>query len=65
MKRPSVNLTPVASHYAMAHERIIEFTSESGGGLISFTVQDGSLVIDVYRTDPTVIVRHLRKESGS
>lgn len=46
----------VANNYAADNERIIEFSSPEGGGLISFRRRDGRLVVDVYRTDATVDV---------
>lgn len=57
MKKPRVITSCVASHYAAPNQRIIEFSSEAGGGLISFVVRDGKLVIDIYRTDSTVVVK--------
>jgi hypothetical protein len=56
----TVNTNPVANHYVSnkAGEKIIEFSSPNGGGLIGFRVMnDGALTVDIYRTDPTVIVR--------
>jgi hypothetical protein len=54
-----VNSSPVADRYATPGiEKIIEFSSPADGGLISFRVMDdGALTMDIYRTDPTVIVR--------
>lgn len=44
MKRPKVLTRCVANQYATPNERIIEFTSKNGGGLISFaTLLDGRL----------------------
>ena len=58
MKRPKVLTRCVANRYAAPNERIVEFTSKNGGGLISFaTLLDGRLAVDVYRCDPTVVVR--------
>lgn len=54
--RPQVNLRPVAASYAMAGERIIEVSSGAGGCLVSLTVHDGRLRIEVYRADDTVDV---------
>jgi len=52
----SVNTRPGADHYAAA-EKIIEFSSPVGGGLISFTVMpDDQLSVHVYRQDLTVQV---------
>jgi hypothetical protein len=55
--RVHVNTSPVADQYAGGGERIIEFDSPSGGGLISFQENgDGTLRVDIYRCDPTVKV---------
>jgi hypothetical protein len=54
----SVNTSPVADQYSERDEKIIEFSSPNGGGLVSFSMmEDGTLTVDIYRTDPTVIVR--------
>ena len=52
-----ITTNPVANHYAGPGERIIEFSSDGGGGLIAFTETDAGLIVDVYRQDPTVTVR--------
>jgi hypothetical protein len=57
MRKPRVMTKCVANTYAAPNERIIEFGSDNGGGLIAFRMVDENLVVDVYRTDPTVIVR--------
>lgn len=52
-----VNTSPVADQYASPNERIIEFSSAAGGGLISFTLPgDGTIRVDLYRLDATVLV---------
>ncbi|MFY1620090.1 hypothetical protein [Micromonospora sp. WMMD736] len=52
-----VNTSPVANNYAGPMERIIEFSSPAGGGLIAFTTPgDGTLRVDVYQIDDTVTV---------
>ncbi len=57
-KRVKVNTKPVAGTYAAGNERIVEFSSPNGGGLISFTVRDnGRLDVSLYRLDSTVDVR--------
>lgn len=57
MSKPSVNVNPVANQYTERDERIIEFSSSAGGGLIGLKVMDdGTLRVDVYRCDPTVSV---------
>jgi hypothetical protein len=52
-----VNTSPVANTYASPNERIVEFSSPNGGGLIAFRLMDdGTLRVDVYRQDATVEV---------
>lgn len=59
MRKPSVNTNPVANKYTGPHERIIEVSSAYGGCLIGLRLmQDGRLLVDVYREDPTVNVLH-------
>jgi hypothetical protein len=54
----SVNTSPVADQYSQRDEKVIEFSSPNGGGLVSFSMmEDGALTVDIYRTDPAVIVR--------
>jgi len=56
-KRPRVIVNPVANHYSDANVRVVEFSSENGGGLIEFrTLADGRLRVELYRCDPTVWV---------
>ena len=59
MSRVKVILNCVADQYVDKQtERIIEFSSDHGGGLISFfKLDDGRLIVSVYNTDPTVEVR--------
>lgn len=58
MKRPRVTTNCVASRYTQKNERIIEFSSDNGGGLISFlATDDGRLLVDVYNQDSSVEVR--------
>lgn len=59
MARPKINVKPVASHYAARDERIVEFTSTVGGGLISLRVVGERLRVEFYRTDDTVDVVHI------
>lgn len=63
MRRPKVIVNCVASRYANnSRERVIEFSSKYGGGLISFFERDdGKLVVDLYRLDPNVIVRREKR----
>jgi hypothetical protein len=58
-RKPRVLTKCVANTHAARNERVIEFSSDAGGGLIAFRVaEDGTLLVDVYRCDATVIVRH-------
>lgn len=57
MARPRVNTNPVANQYAGPDERIIEYSSKAGGGLIAFRVtDDGKLLVQPYRHDDTVVI---------
>lgn len=59
--KPSVHTKCVANHYAAPNERIIEFSvgNDGTGGLIAFRLaNDGTLMVDVYRTNGPVTVRH-------
>lgn len=58
MKPPHVNIRCVAQHYASPGELIVEFCDpETGaGGLISFSVKDGRLVIQPYQMTGPVVV---------
>lgn len=56
MAKPRVMTKCVANAYTGRNERIIEFASD-GGGLISFRLIKGELVIDIYHCDPGVKVR--------
>lgn len=57
MDRPDINAYPVANAYAAADERIIEFSFGNGaGGLISFRSLRRGGHVEVYRTDPEVVV---------
>ena len=56
-RKPKITLNCVANHYAEPNERIIEFSHENGGGLVSFSVlNNGNLLVSVYRQDETVYV---------
>ena len=56
--KPKVVTNCIANHYTGSNERIVEFSHANGGGLISiFAHDDGTLTVDIYRTDPGVIVR--------
>jgi hypothetical protein len=59
--RINVNTSPVANQYAAGGERIVEFSSPGGGGLIAFRMSNDEkvpgLIVDVYRYDSTVTVR--------
>jgi hypothetical protein len=55
--KPKVNTKCVASHYAGSNERIVEFSVNGNGGLISFVArEDGSLVVQLYRMDKNIDV---------
>lgn len=56
MKKPSVNVRPVADRYSLDGERVIEVSSNVGGCLISIHEVAGKLRINVYRADDTVYV---------
>jgi hypothetical protein len=48
----TINTRPVAQNYS--DEKIIEYSSPSGGGLIAFVLRDGRLRVEPYRHDDTV-----------
>lgn len=55
MSKPNVNTNPVANQYTSRNERIVEYSSPNGGGLIRFTVlDDGTLAVGLYGHDETV-----------
>lgn len=55
MAKPKVNTNPVANNYSHTNERIIEYSSKNGGGLISLReTDDGRLRVELYRHDATV-----------
>jgi hypothetical protein len=56
MAKPKVTTNAVANLYAGPTERIIEFSSEKGGGLISLQVVGDELRLYVYQQDKTVQV---------
>jgi len=57
MSRPRVIANCVANKYAGADERIVEYTSRHGGGLIAFHETEDGLVIDLYSHDASVDIR--------
>lgn len=63
--RPRVNKSCVAHKYAADNERIVEFGGETTdqGGLISFTIVDGKMRINVYRQGADVEVTVGKPES--
>ncbi len=66
MTKPRVITRCVANQYTGANERIIEFSSQFGGGLISFYEQDdGTLSVCVYRCDKTVEVVTPHREKAA
>jgi hypothetical protein len=54
--RPHVTLNCQADRYAGPTERIVEFTSRAGGGLVSFMEKGDRLSVHVYGQDATVDV---------
>jgi len=56
MSKPKVTLRCPADNYAGPDERIIEFSSSAGGGLIAFLVNEDELMVHVYHEDPSVRV---------
>lgn len=63
MGRPRVITNCVAQQYAGPNERIIEFSSTQGGGLIAFReCPDGRLLVSVYNIDDTVNVPPVRRD---
>lgn len=58
MKRPRVTVNPVADQYHGPRERIVEFSGTRWGGLISLREDEtGKLTLELYRLDPSVVVR--------
>lgn len=66
MAKPKVNTNPVANQYSAPNERIIEYSSTQGGGLISIRETDaGRLRVDLYQHDDSVeIIVGKPKEGG-
>lgn len=68
--RIKVNTRPHAEAYSRPGERIVEFSSPHGGGLLSFRITDDRrLIVEVYREDDTVQVisdkrHHATAEQG-
>ena len=62
MSKPKVTLRCPADNYAGPDERIIEFSSSAGGGLIAFQLYGDELVVYVHKEDPTVRVEWMRPE---
>lgn len=57
-RKIKVSTSCVANGHAEPNEKIIEFSSPNGGGLISFQLKDdGTLNVSVYNTDATVMVQ--------
>ena len=55
--KPRVIVNCVASNYECNSERIIEFSSGSGGGLISLYDNGETLSVSVYNIDSTVVCK--------
>ncbi len=57
MSKPTIRKGP-AARYSAPNETIVEFSNRQIGGLISLrTLDDGTLLIDVYNADRGVKVR--------
>lgn len=54
--KPTVTLRCPANAHTGPNERVIEFSSSAGGGLISFVVAHDAIHVHVYRHDRTVHV---------
>jgi hypothetical protein len=54
MKRPRIITPCVADRHAMKGERIAEFSTDHGGGLIRVRQSFDGTEIEIYRCDPTV-----------
>lgn len=53
-----VTTRPVADNYTAANERTIEYSSPTGGGLITLSLtDDGKLIVDLHGHDATVDIR--------
>lgn len=57
MSKPSITTRCPAAAHSLPDERIVEFSSAAGGGLLALRVMDGVLYLDIYRADPSVRVR--------
>ena len=60
-----IDTRPTADRYAARGERIVEFTTPNGSGLISIRLTEHGVDVEVHHTDPTVRVvppgqRHLQ-----
>jgi hypothetical protein len=62
VSKPRVIVDCVANRYAGHDERIVEFFSPGGGGLIALREVERRLLVDVYRLDATVKVRVAKAE---
>ncbi len=57
MPKPKVTVNCVASHHTRPNQRIIEFSEGGTGGLISLErMDDGTLLVSVYRLDDDIQV---------
>lgn len=57
MNKPTIR-KGVASSYAGPNESIYDFGDATSGGLISIRRTDNGLIVELYRMDDDVIVRH-------
>lgn len=66
MAKPRVNTRCVADRYAMADEKIVEFSEGISGGLISLRRHpDGNLLVQLYNLDKDVEVEPIEKRRNS
>ncbi len=63
--KPKVTLRCPANAYAGPNERIIEYSADGQGGLISFVIGNGKLTVQLYRHDATVEIRVSKPETGA
>lgn len=61
MTKPRIDVHPQADRSSGREEKIIAFSSEAGGGLISFTLRGQVLDVHLFRLDPEVMVTIMRR----
>jgi hypothetical protein len=58
MPKPKVTVNPVANAYTSANERIVEYSHKGLGGLMALrALDDGTLLVNLYRHDEGVLIR--------